>query len=116
MGGVKLPLLVAMSNRAGEQPNSPAMAAIDGDPKTGWAAGLNDDRNLMIAVRFTAPVTTTAASVITVRLRQESEIRRAVIGRFRVALAKGEFVWPELGEMARKMGSLSENGTLALTP
>jgi hypothetical protein len=111
MLGQPIPFAVVMSNRAGEHPNSPAMAAIDGDAKTGWATGLSDDRNAMIAIRFKSPVTTNAGSTITVRLRQESEIRRAVIGRFRVALAKGEFVWPELGEARRKMDARKESDT-----
>jgi len=98
MNGRRLPFILATANKAGEQPNGPAMAAIDGDPQSGWSGGLAEARNYMIALRFGEKVTTTADSVITLKLRQESPIRRSVIGRFRVALSNAEYSWPELGD------------------
>jgi hypothetical protein len=77
-------------------PEYPAMAAIDGDPKTGWGvAGPGENRNLFLALRFTEPVHTQADSEIKVRLRQDSEYRRATIGRLRLALSAAEYSWPE---------------------
>ena len=75
----------------------PAMAAIDGNPKTGWGVSMyGENRNLFLALRFgQKKLHTTADSVITVRLRHDSEYRRATIGRFRIALSAAEYSWPE---------------------
>ena len=37
---------------------------------------------------------TAADTVLTVRIRQDSEVRRATLGRFRVALSASEYSWP----------------------
>jgi len=77
-------------------PEYPAMAAIDGDPKTGWGvSGPGENRNLFLALRFTEPLHTQADSEITVRLRQASEYRRATVGRLRLALSSAEYSWPD---------------------
>jgi hypothetical protein len=73
-----------------------AMAAIDGDPKTGWGvSGPGENRNLFLALRFTEPLHTQADSEITVRLRQDSEYRRSTIGRLRLALSTAQYSWPD---------------------
>ena len=73
----------------------PARAAIDGDPTTGWAiATYNEVNKAMLALRFTAPVHTTADSVMTVKIHQDSTFRRATMGRFKLALSSGEYSWP----------------------
>lgn len=88
--------LATSSTSPGFAPEYPAMAAIDGDLKTGWGfSGPSENRSLFLALRFAAPVKTQADSEITVRVRQESEYRRATIGRLRVALSAGEHSWPE---------------------
>jgi hypothetical protein len=72
------------------------MAAIDGNPKTGWGVSIyGENRNLFLALRFAKEVQTKADSVITVRLRHDSEYRRATIGRFRIALSSGAHSWPQ---------------------
>jgi hypothetical protein len=81
-----------VSNPAAEHPPN---AAFDGDPKTGWAvATYNENPKVVLALRFVQPVKTEAASVMTVRLHHDSDFRRAVTGRFRLALAPGEYSWP----------------------
>ena len=77
------------------RPSIAPPAAIDGDPKTGWAmATYNDVTKAALALRFAEPLRTAADTVVTVRLRQDSEFRRATIGRFRVALSPAEDSWP----------------------
>ena len=48
----------------------------------------------MLALRFAEPVETDADSLMTVRLRQDSEFRRATLGRFRLALSANDYAWP----------------------
>ncbi len=67
----------------------PAAAAVDGDPRTGWGNERGSPANRLV-VRFRTPQKATADTVFTVRLRQESEYRRATIGRFRLALSRLE--------------------------
>ena len=91
----KLAFSFGASNLNMTAPEHPASAAFDGDPKTGWAiATYNENSRVVLALRFTKPVTTTAASVMTVRLHHDSDYRRAVTGRFRLALSSGEYSWP----------------------
>ena len=113
MNGARLPLVLATANKAGEQVDGPAMAAIDGDPRTGWAGGIAEARNYMIALRFGGKVTTQADSVITIRLRQEASLRRAVIGRFRVALSEAEYSWPELEDGKKQLDARKDDGPQA---
>ncbi len=87
--------VLATTDKFGEQIENPAMAAIDGDPKTGWGVSFGDGRNGFIALRFAQKVKTQPDSVMTVRLRHESDFRRAVIGRFRIALSTVEHSWPD---------------------
>lgn len=101
--GRKLPFVLATGEGLGLTPEHPAMAAIDGDPKTGWGVAHGEGRNPFLALRFGEDVHTAANSVITVRLRHDSEYRRATIGRFRVALSPGRFPWPETGDSGAKV-------------
>jgi len=88
-------VLASASNKNDISPDVPAMAAIDGDPKTGWGiSGPGDNNDIMLALRFAEKLHTQKDSVITVRLHQDSEIRRATIGRFRIALSDAEYSWP----------------------
>src|SRR5262249_30611377 len=64
-------------------------------PKTGWAeAAYNDVSRAFLALRFAEPVATAANTVMTVRLHQDSDFRRATLGRFRLALATDRYAWP----------------------
>jgi hypothetical protein len=67
----------------------PAFAAIDGDPTTGFGNDRGGPPNRLV-VRFRAPLKATDDTILTVRLRHESEFRRATIGRFRLALSHVE--------------------------
>jgi len=55
-------------------------------------------------------VTTTADSRIVVTLRHESELRRAVIGRFRLALATDPFAWPPVASAGTRARSTDPTG------
>jgi len=96
--GRKLLFVLATTDGFGEAPENPPMAAIDGDPTTGWGVSDGEGKNPFLALRFAEPVKTVAASVITVRLRHDSALRRATVGRVRLALSSGRESWPELGD------------------
>ncbi len=112
----KLPFVLATSGGLGERVENPPMAAIDGDPKTGWGVTIVEEYNPFLALRFAAPVHTDADSVVTVRLDQDSDLRRATIGRFRLALSAAVYAWPEDGESdAKTKASPPDNPSLTLT-
>jgi hypothetical protein len=77
-------------------PGMPPLAAIDGDPKTSWGVRFGEARDPFLAIRFAEPMKTTPGSTIVVTLRHESELRKAVIGRLRLALAADPFAWPPI--------------------
>ncbi|HYP15201.1 MAG TPA: DUF1553 domain-containing protein, partial [Bryobacteraceae bacterium] len=104
----KLVFLLATSTGFGQPLEHPAMAAIDGDAKTGWGVAFGEHRNAFLALRLKEKVTTGPDDVVTLQLHQNSEFRRATIGRFRVALSAGEHSWPELGDSNRKSVALKE--------
>jgi hypothetical protein len=101
-GPQKLPFVLATGTTFGYSPENPAMAAIDGDPKTGWAITIIEHYNPFIALRFAKKLQTGPDSIITVRLHHDSDLRRAVIGRFRVALSSAEYSYPEEGNSGAK--------------
>ena len=86
-------------------PSMPPLAAIDGDPKTAWGVRFGEARDPFLAIRFNGPVKTTATSTIIVTLRHESELRKAVIGRLRLALAADPFAWPPIADAAKRARS-----------
>ena len=104
LSGKKLPFTLATSSvTKAYSPLYPAMAAIDGDPKTGWGVSMyGENRGLFLALRFSEELQTQADSVLMVRLRQDSEYRRATIGRFRLALSSGKYSWPEPSDPKEK--------------
>ena len=92
---IRFSFATANTNSANAPPEFAPLAAIDGDPKTSWAmATYNDVSRAALALRLAEPLRTEADSVITLRLRQESEFRRATLGRFRVALSAAADSWP----------------------
>jgi Protein of unknown function (DUF1553)/Protein of unknown function (DUF1549)/Planctomycete cytochrome C len=91
-------------------PSMPPLAAIDGDPLTAWGIRFGEARNPFLAVRLAEPVQTTADSRIVVTLRHESELRGAVIGRFRLALAADAAAWPPAADAGRRLRSNEPNG------
>jgi Protein of unknown function (DUF1553)/Protein of unknown function (DUF1549)/Planctomycete cytochrome C len=114
----KLPFVLATTRSFGETPENPPMAAIDGNPKTGWGVGFGEQNNPFLALRFATRLRTTADSVITVRLHHDSDLRRATIGRFRIALSQFENSWPEDGDSSKKStaaeASKTEYATLSV--
>ena len=90
--GVKSPFVLATTDGFGELGEHPPMAAIDGNPATGWAEDESDGRSPFLALRFARPVKTGPAAVVTVTLRQDSHVRRATIGRVRLALSSGRIL------------------------
>ena len=100
LGGRKLAFALADSNLAIPSAAYPAMAAIDGDARTGWGVDTyGDNANLFLSLRFAQPATTAADSVVTVVIRQDSETRRATIGRFRLALSGARYSWPTASDL-----------------
>jgi hypothetical protein len=94
-GGKSVPFLSASANLNNPSTEFPPLAAFDGNPRTGFAlATYNDVMHAMLAFRFPQQLTTEAASVMTVRIHQDSAYRRATMGRFRIALSSGEYSWP----------------------
>jgi hypothetical protein len=94
-GAGKLEFILSTTDGAGEWPENRAMNAIDGDAKTGWGVSFADNRGSFLALRLARKLRTGRDSIITVRLRQDSELRRATIGRFRLALSSAQYSWPD---------------------
>ena len=107
----KLSFILATDD--GQDLERSAMAAIDGDHRTGWGVNSRLGRSLFLALRFSRKVRTGPASVLTVRLRHDSHWRRATIGRFRLALSSAEHSWPETGDANVKLrANTSSQATL----
>ncbi|HCC57030.1 MAG TPA: hypothetical protein DEQ47_07135, partial [Solibacterales bacterium] len=86
------------------QNGMPAMAVLDDNPNTGWGVQLGESTLPFLALRFAGKVTTGPETRITVRLRHDSmDYRRAVIGRFRLALSSGEYSWPADASLAGRV-------------
>jgi hypothetical protein len=99
LGSEKLAFKLATTSLT-PSPLYPAMAAIDGDPRTGWGtANYADNSSGMLALRFREKLRTSADSVITIRIHHDSEYRRATIGRLRLALSSAEYAWPDPQEL-----------------
>ncbi len=93
--GRRVPFSAGVSNLNSPAPEHPAAAAFDGDPGTGWAqVSYGDTAKPMLSLRFAAPLRTDAGVVMTVRLRHDSDFRRATTGRFRLALSTNDYAWP----------------------
>jgi hypothetical protein len=70
----------------------PAMAVLDGNPKTGFGI-VGRAKAPFLILRFAQPLHTTAESALTVQVHQDSAYRQATIGRFRVAFSSGNYSW-----------------------
>ncbi|HEX4946400.1 MAG TPA: PSD1 and planctomycete cytochrome C domain-containing protein, partial [Blastocatellia bacterium] len=90
-----LHFVLVTPDASAQEPEHPAMAVIDGNPKTGWSTTYGMSRTPFITLRLAHKLQTTANSMLTVRLKHDSEYRRATIGRFRLALSSAEHSWPE---------------------
>ncbi len=90
-----LKFVLVTPDAAAQAPEHPAMSVIDGNPQTGWSTTYGMGRTPFIALRLAQKLKTDAQSVLTIRLRHDSDVRRATLGRFRLALSDAEFSWPE---------------------
>jgi hypothetical protein len=110
VNGKRVPATNAVSNLTFPADEHPAGAAIDGNPKTGFGLTIyGNNGNIALGVRFGARLETAAASVVTVRLRHDSDYRKATLGRFRLALSPGDSA-PQPGDPsgAAKTGGLGD--------
>src|SRR5262249_26490667 len=64
--GRRLAFVLATTDGAGEAPENPPMATIDGDPRTGWGVSSVEGKNPFLALRFAQPVETTSSSALLV--------------------------------------------------
>ncbi len=94
-GSQPVRFVTGIANLNGQANEYLPSGAIDGDPNTAWAiSGYNEVAKAFLALKFAAPLATTAETVLTVRLRQDSPVRRATMGRFRLHLSASEYSWP----------------------
>ena len=95
-GRGKVPFADAMANLSNQAPEYSPFGAFDGNLSTGWAvSAYNETTKVALSLRFAEPLHTEADSVMTVRLAQNSEYRRATMGRFRIALTASDYAYPE---------------------
>ncbi len=98
---------LATTDGAGEWPENHAMNAIDGSAATGWGSSWEGGRGSFIALRFAERLRTDGTMTLTVRLRHDSPLRRATIGRFRLALSAATHSWPDVqAKMKKPLGGL----------
>jgi hypothetical protein len=113
LGGRKLPFVLANTNQGVQSSSYPAMGAIDGDAKTAWGVDTyGDNANLFLALRFAQPLTTSADAAVTVRIHQDSESRRATVGRFRLALSDARYSWPTASDLKGRERERRANAAL----
>lgn len=91
-------------------PSMPPLAAIDGDLKTAWGVRFGEARDPFLALRFNEQVKTGADTKIVVTLRHDSNLRKAVIGRFRLALAADPYAWPPVADAGRRLRANDPSG------
>ncbi len=96
VGGRRLPFVIAASAGVFGNVDLAPVNAIDGDLKTSWSFGDfgTSASNPFAAFQFAEPVTTAPDTTIVIRIRQLSAVRRATLGRFRLALSPGQ-AWPD---------------------
>lgn len=108
-GGRRSPIAIKLAQSPPMTHYLPAMAVLDGDPKTGWGiAEYRDARNSLLALRFAEPVRTSRVSRILVRVRHDSETRRGTLGRFRLALSESALAAPLVARVSLKTLSTRE--------
>lgn len=93
----KIPLSAAIDDGKGARPpRLNPMCTIDDDDMTGWGSPYYRKNlgNRFLAIQFSEEVHTTPNSIMKVRLRQETEQRKATIGRFRIAFASDRRCMP----------------------
>jgi mono/diheme cytochrome c family protein len=109
-GGRRLDFALATSGLAFPATELLPMNAIDGDRKTGWGLTIYGNNTHFLALRLREKLKTDAGSVLTVRLRHDSEYRQATTGRFRLALSDAVFSWPDSAPRGRKTAEHTSSG------
>jgi hypothetical protein len=86
------------------QNGMPAMALLDNNPSTGWGVDLGESSVPFVALRFAEKLKTDAETRIIIRLQHDSlAYRRAVMGRFRLALSSAAYSWPADGNETNRL-------------
>ncbi len=112
INGKQIPFSLATGDKS-TQNGMPAMAVLDRDPNTGWGVELGESTAPFLALRFVSKLETEQDTRIVVTLRHDSqEYRRAVIGRFRLALSSAEYSWPGEGTAGNR-SKYKEGGEFA---
>ncbi len=86
----RLAFAEVITEGAGDIDPYPPGAVIDGDSKTGWGNENGSIGGKRLVLRFENPLESNADTVLTVRLRHDSDLRNATIGKFRVRLSRVE--------------------------
>jgi hypothetical protein len=90
-----IPFVSGMANLNQQASEYLPAGAFDGNPATGWAiSGYSEVPKAFLALKLAQPLETAADTVLTVRIRQDAGLRRATLGRFRLALSPSELSWP----------------------
>jgi hypothetical protein len=94
--GKSVPLVLATANtdNLSVLNDTPPMAALDGNPATGWGVSMHGAANVVLALRFGAPLVLTGPEEVKLTMRFDSAYRRAVIGRMRIAMSEAAYSWP----------------------
>ncbi|MBL8234633.1 MAG: DUF1553 domain-containing protein, partial [Bryobacterales bacterium] len=89
------PLALATANSTFAVADLAPAWLLDNDPKTGWGlSSYGESRNPFLALRFAQKLQTAADTALTIRLRHDSEYRKATLGRFRFWMSAVEHAWP----------------------
>lgn len=95
-GRRKLPFSLATSNVSDPGWEQPPMSAIDGNPATAWGVvTYGENKYPFLSLRFAQPFVANGKETLTVILRHDSDVRKATLGRFRLALSTARHSWPE---------------------
>jgi hypothetical protein len=81
-------LSIAGGSASVNEPGFPFVAAFDGDSRTGWGVRHMGSRRQYAVFTFAQPMSATTNTVLRVTLRQDSPIRRATIGKFKLAVSE----------------------------
>ena len=95
--GAPVKAIAARSNVAFWADGLTPWNVIDGKPDTGWGvATYRSQRTNFLIVDFASPLDTKTGEIVTVRIRHDSPVRRAVTGRFRLFLASTPHAQPAM--------------------
>ena len=81
-------LSIAGGSTSVNEPALPFVAAFDGDPRTGWGVRHMGSRRQQAAFTLAQPISATSNTVLRVTLHHDAPIRRATIGKFKLAVSE----------------------------